>query len=530
VKPVSELVCLGGNLYLLPGEGFFCYTPWADSREDSVMKFELRKSNTLLLCILAAGLIVRIAAVTVFHPPLFSDDIDYVALGQSIAHGQGYQLEGHPTAYRPPGYPLLLALSFSLFGYSLAPVRLAQTFADLLSCLLLYALGRKLFSERVALIGAAIFALFPTQILYVSMLMTETVCTTLLLLYLFLCAGEARTVRRSFLAGIVLGAGILVRPTMLLLPAVVLAIRWWKGWTQGENLRALALTAAGALLCVLPWLMRNYEQFGQITLTSNTGVNFWIGTHSGASGAYSFPPDNPLVPVRDELERSNTGVRLGLQFIRAHPLEYGVILVKKWAHFFSVDYWMLLSVHYRPDLLSAPRPGLVYSRLPLLSVLAVHAPFAVVLLLGTFGFFCHAAGDRNNVFFLVAPCAYWILVHMAFFAEGRLRFPVVPLLMIGAAYGADILARRAVVWTRKRAAAFCLMALLFVAGWAAERIIIQSQVNAYGDATSRVKNTGNVDLSVTRLRRPPSNQLHPLQSAFRAPEIPSSLMPRMPVS
>ncbi|HEX7572883.1 MAG TPA: hypothetical protein VF514_07295, partial [Bacteroidota bacterium] len=78
------------------------------------MKFDRPRSGTLLLCILTAGLIARVATVALFHPPLWSDDIDYVALGKSLAHGDGYQIDGHPTAYRPPGYPLFLASSFRL--------------------------------------------------------------------------------------------------------------------------------------------------------------------------------------------------------------------------------------------------------------------------------------------------------------------------------------------------------------------------------------------------------------------------------
>jgi 4-amino-4-deoxy-L-arabinose transferase-like glycosyltransferase len=444
------------------------------------MKFERPRSGTLLLCILGAALTVRIATAVLFHPPLFSDDLDYVALGKSLAHGDGYQLEGHPTAYRTPGYPLLLALSFRLFGESLVPIRAAQAAADLISCFLVFTLGRKLFSERVGLIGAGIFALFPIQILYVSIIMTETVFTTLLLLYLLLCTGDAASWKRSIAAGIVLGAGTLVRPTILLLPAAVFAVRWMSGWKPAENLKSLGITAGAALLILSPWLMRNFTEFGRITLTSNTGVNFWIGTHSGASGSYSFPENSPLLAVKDEFARSDMGIRLGLEFIRAHPPEYGMILVKKWAHFFSVDYWLLLSMRYQPDFRSAPNAGTVFSRFSLADVLAIHAPFAAVLLLATFGL-CFRPGDEGKgLFFLFAPCAYWLLVHLAFFGSARYRFPVVPLFMIGGAYGADILLRKAYIRTRLRDAVFCFFALLFAAGWTAERVVIRRQAGEPG--------------------------------------------------
>ena len=457
------------------------------------MRFDHPRSGTLLLCILTAGLIVRIAAVALFHPPLISDDIDYVALGKSLAHGEGFQLDGHATAFRPPGYPILLALSFRLFGESLLPVRVVQAAADLLSCFVLFLLGRRLFSERAGLIGAGIFALFPVEVLYVSIMMTETVFTTLLLLYLLICTGTKASWNTGIVAGIVLGAATFVRPTILLLPAAVFIVRWMTGWKPGENLKALGITAGTALLILSPWLIRNGDQFGRVTLTSNTGVNFWIGAHSGAGGSYSFPENNPLLAVDGEFDKSDLGMKLGIEFIRDRPLAYGMILAKKWAHFFSVDYWLLLSLHFQPEFRLAHKAGVVFSRFPLTDVLALQVPFASVLLLATFGLCCHAGGDRRGILFLFAPCAYWILVHLAFYASARYRFPVVPLFMIGGAYGADMLLRRAYTRTRLRAAVFCFFALLFTAGWTAERIIIGREAGTDGS-----QSRGH-DLESTRL-------------------------------
>jgi hypothetical protein len=209
-------------------------------------------------------------------------------------------------------------------------------------------------------------------------------------------------------------------------------------------------------------------------------VNFWIGAHSGASGSYSFPENNPLLAVDDEYGKSDLGIRLGAEFIMGHPLEYGMILAKKWAHFFSVDYWLLLSMHYRPEFRSAPKAGVVFGKFPLADVLALHAPFAAVLLLATFGLSYRASDQGKGLLFLAATCAFWILIHLAFYAAARYRFPVVPLFMIVAAYGADILLRKAYIRTRLRDAAFCFFALLFAAGWTAERIIIRREAVTYG--------------------------------------------------
>jgi 4-amino-4-deoxy-L-arabinose transferase-like glycosyltransferase len=443
---------------------------------------ESKRHGIVLLAIVFIGLVLRLAAIVWFTPPMFSDDIEYVALGRSLANGEGYLLDGQPTAHRPPGYPLFLAASFKIFGDSFVPVRIAQVLAGMISCVLVFVLARKFFSERVGLFAAGICAVFPEHVLYVSFLMTETLFAALLLLFLWLCADEVISWKRGILAGIVLGIGTLVRPTMLLLPALVFIVRWCCGGSPRRHFKSLAIIGVSGFVVLLPWLIRNYEQFGRITITSNIGMNFWMGNHSGASGSYSFPHGNPIWAIANEFDQSDAGVRLGIEFIRDHPLEYGMTLAKKWAHFFSVDYWLLLAMQYQPDFKSAPNPGVVYSKFSMASVLAIHLPFAAVLLLATFGFVCHAPQDVRKVLFLLSPCVYWLMVHLVFFGDARFRFPIVSILMIIAAYGVDLILRKEYVWTRTRAVVVSFLVMLFIGGWTAERILIHRKAEGYSDA------------------------------------------------
>ena len=48
------------------------------------------------------------AVVMVRSSGLFDDPDNYLPLARSLSTGAGFMLRGHPTAYRPPLYPLLL--------------------------------------------------------------------------------------------------------------------------------------------------------------------------------------------------------------------------------------------------------------------------------------------------------------------------------------------------------------------------------------------------------------------------------------
>ena len=188
-------------------------------------------------------------------------------------------------------------------------------------------------------------------------------------------------------------------------------------------MRWLVILTAAAFITVSPWLVRNYAVFHRVSFTSNAGVNFWMGNHAGASGAYSFPKENnPLAAVADDFDRSDLGFKLGFEFIRTHPLESAVTEVRgeKIAHFFAADYWLLVTMEYRPEWASAKNASAVFARLSIVDILVLHLPYAAVLLLGTFGLICPARKDEEKFFFLCALLVYWLAVHLVFYARRSL--------------------------------------------------------------------------------------------------------------
>jgi 4-amino-4-deoxy-L-arabinose transferase-like glycosyltransferase len=440
--------------------------------------------------IVVAAAILRVGTVALFNPPLISDDKDYDAIARSLAHGDGFRLDGYPTAYRLPAYPLLLAASYAVFGDSKTPIRMLQAIADVISCLLLFSIGKKMFSEKVGLLAAAILALFPIQVLYISHLMTETIFTTILLLIVWVVVvkeNESHVLAESVILGVLTGLGMMLRTTMALIPLVIFLCRWKSGTPVKPNVRSLAILAAAAFIMVSPWLVRNYAVFHRVSFTSNAGVNFWMGNHAGASGAYSFPKENnPLAAVADDFDRSDLGFKLGFEFIRTHPLESAVTEVKKIAHFFAADYWLLVTMEYRPEWASAKNASAVFARLSIVDILVLHLPYAAVLLLGTFGLICPARKDEEKFFFLCALLVYWLAVHLVFYADARYRFPIVPIVILAAAYGWFILRENTFQRTKIRLLAFTLLCIIFVGGWLGEIFTLRSKAVAHQPVAERL--------------------------------------------
>ncbi|HVX37941.1 MAG TPA: hypothetical protein VHB25_00110 [Gemmatimonadaceae bacterium] len=205
-------------------------------------------------------LAIALAAIDPLPVGVVHDDGMYVVLAKSIATGHGYRwlhLPGMPAAtHFPPGYPLLLALVWAVFPAFPANVLAfkalnAVLLAGAAAAMLLLAHRRLGFSVRgaalVALLGCASI---PSLVLS-SLVMSETLFLTLVLLSLLLAERlvEAPAPLWRYAAlGLLVGAVTLVRTHGLALAvAVVFALALRRRWRHASAF-AVALLAA-----VAPW-------------------------------------------------------------------------------------------------------------------------------------------------------------------------------------------------------------------------------------------------------------------------------------
>ncbi len=428
-----------------------------------------------LFILLFAALALRVSAAIVFDPPMISDDRDYHRIALSIVNGEGFAIGGIPTAYRLPAYPVFLAGVYWVFGESGLAVRFLQALIDALSCLLVYVLGRRLLQERSALTAAWIYAVLPITILYTTVRMSETVVTALVLLFFVTLPDDPKDFRRFVLSGVVAGCAVLSRSTAMLLPLTVLVLPSLSGRLSVERVRPFAITAGVMLLILAPWMIRNEAMFDRFALTSNGGVNFWMGNHSGASGSYSFPPGNPLDLVTDDFERSDLGYRLGLDFWRDEPVAAIILTSKKIAHFFAADYWMATVQTTTADWRPPDRAVKEFRQLPLSLLAALQFPFVAIMICAIPGFVLLSRNARRTWMPVIIVCVLWIGAHVVMYGGARYRFPLYPFFTIAAVQGWQFIFRdRSVSHSRFQIILLSLISFVLLAGWVAEAWILFS--------------------------------------------------------
>ncbi len=220
-----------------------------------------------------------------YRTPITSDFVEdvvaYVDIGASLADHGVFGFGGRASAFRPPLYPWMLGAVFATFGENYRVIRLLQAVLGGLAAVALYALGRRLFDERVGLLAGVGLAAYPMLLYFTGEIMTETlyVAVSIGAVALTVRCWQVRTVRSAALAGSIWGLAVLCRPTATFcvfgLVALAMVSFWRKDRTGAGLLVVVALVAA---VVTIPWVIRNSLVFGRfVPVTTYTGINLYKG-------------------------------------------------------------------------------------------------------------------------------------------------------------------------------------------------------------------------------------------------------------
>lgn len=298
-----------------------------------------RQAAWLFGLALALRLVVVAYAANRFPPA--DDGSFYHTVATRIAAGQGYTWawpDGVVTyaAHYPVGYPALLGACYAVLGASPVSAMLLNALLGSLLVVAVHSCALRITSLARARLAALALALHPTFVLYSAALMTEAVAAaTLVLLASYALFVAARGGGSSWRLPLGLGGALLVfiRPQLLpLLPVLgAVAVLVPEGASRSRallaRLRGGAEVLALALVCCLPWTLRNCAKMdGCVFVSANGGWNLLIGTLPEGKGSFA-PISGPNVPPECRSEFGEAGKdrcfgRAGARRIREAPLSW----------------------------------------------------------------------------------------------------------------------------------------------------------------------------------------------------------------
>ncbi|MDP2726695.1 MAG: glycosyltransferase family 39 protein [Dehalococcoidia bacterium] len=390
-------------------------------------------TGQLLAGVIILAMVVRLAGLFLvrgYHEPGLSD---YEIIATSIRESGyfGFSYFGLPTApssFLPPVYPFFLAGVMAIFpNDAILATRVIQSVVSSISVLVTFYLARDISRHNgVALISALLAALYPSFI--AGALEVSTVTPEVLLVQLF-ALSMIRWLRngRSWVAGcagLALGLLSLTRvPALLMAPLFSLwMLRVRQDRLRGHLARDLTVFLAAIVLIISPWTARNFlvhQAF--VPVSTNGGVNFWIGNNPAATGEFldvrEADPDLVSISMSlTEVKRDSLFYEKAFSYIAENPKAWLQLAARKFIYF----WW------FRPSVGSSySDAGQVFQA----GKVAMALGYAPVLALALFGLL-RLNRERELVSLVGFIALPYMSTSILYFAATRHRSPVEPFLLV----------------------------------------------------------------------------------------------------
>lgn len=276
--------------------------------------------------------------------------------------------------------------------------------------------------------------LYLNHIAYTGLFCSEIPFTFLFVLYIYRLLTPGKTSRSidAVYSGMILGAGILIKPIVLFLPLLFL-------FAKKINMRQAVVQYAVIVLCILPLAVRNYLVMGEpILISLNTPVNLFIGNNPYANGTYRFDePVQQLLGVHtSETEESRRAQELATNFITHHPMQALSLIPAKVYYQYISDVDGISSTVYGMDA--------THKLLPVVYMLRILAQLFYVCVMAAFVYSVVLYINSSSVVALlreplILVILYYFVMYLPFFGAPRFHYVVMPfILLFIARYGLTV--------------------------------------------------------------------------------------------
>jgi 4-amino-4-deoxy-L-arabinose transferase-like glycosyltransferase len=260
-------------------------------------------------------------------------------IAYSLVTGRGFsspfRKETGPTAWLTPVYPLIVAAAFKIFGIFTPGAFFALVLLNILfstaTCLPIFLVGKRVAGSGAAAGAAWLWVLFPNAIMIPFEWIWDTCLTVLLaavILWATLKLAESRRPRDWIFYGLSWGLALMTNPALgALLPPLWVWAAYRSGKRTPLHLASPLLALGLAILCCVPWTIRNYAVFHRfVPLRSNLPLELYIGNNENYDEKRPVWP--PVITKEREILRffkmgeipfMDEEKRKALNFMTTHP-------------------------------------------------------------------------------------------------------------------------------------------------------------------------------------------------------------------
>lgn len=383
------------------------------------------------LVIAAIAFLVHVVIIIVFPEyKLKHDSLQFHQMAVNLLDGNGFayeqQGEMRPSIVRGPGYPLIIAALYTVFGRRQLPVFLLQVLFTFTASWILLNFNSKRFGPGIALAASSLL-LFDLRVLSAEhMLLTEiTYLLGITSLVVMLESAHGKSLRYFIGAGLLTGYVTLVKTRIALFP-LVFAVYWLtRRDDKKKQLTQVILYFLAAAVVVCPWTVRNYIVFDEfIPVTSGAGASFYMGNYYETKGRWGkdLPDDFEEISASTETvhEKNGAFLKKAFQKIREHPGETLKMWAIKFLRFWTEDFWTL-----KPSVANSQ-----YKQVVFIGYIWKFIEFLVFIFFVIGILKCYRMLPVVTMLVL-----YFTAIHTIIHAISRYRIPIIPFVWTIAAFG-----------------------------------------------------------------------------------------------
>ena len=390
-----------------------------------------------IIFITILAFITRIFSLFLLGRHITPEVWEYDTIALNIIQQKGYSFNHLNATYHSyvyPVYPFLTALSHLITGRNYFALEIFQIILSAAACYFIYLIAKLIFNQKVGLLSSFLVALHPGLIVYSTKLHELTLVVLFLTVIFWLIASlDYSKVYNNIFIGILIGIGVLTRPTFVFFLPVYFLYIWLHSKRFKYALKAIAAVTLFLILIILPWTIRNYQIHKRwIFITTNSAEHFWRGNNPAASGSaltedgYSIIEKAPSefkekIYKMTEIEQYDFFYKEAYRFIGSNPVFFIKLVLRKFFYFC----WF------------SPQVGLMYPGLWKIVYRAYYGILFFTFILGLYAsLFKEKLGiNRAAVVSMSFFLFLTLLLHTVYYVEIRHRWAIEPFMLIFSAFG-----------------------------------------------------------------------------------------------
>lgn len=359
---------------------------------------------------------------------------EFDAQAYNIISGRGYVFDYLNNAcyfFNMPLYAYFLAaIRFIAGAHYFILLQIIQAVIAAFSVIPLVFIAKKIFNdERTAFLSALFYCFHPGLIVYTSFSSEFTLAVFFILTTLSLLMYFENSKRAIIASGIIMGLGLLLRPTLIVLAPASFFYLLIKKASLKKALFDLLIIVLLVMAVIAPWIYRGYKIYNRFIFISLTSAElFWRGNNPTATGT-GFNEEGQAILYGDfrkqlfslsEIEQNQFFKDEALRYVTEHPFDFLKLTLKKFIYFWSFS----------------PHTGHIYPARWLAIYKLLYYFAALFFIAGIY----YMVGERRSfdmaaVIFLFS---FFIMISFGqslFYINTKHRWLIEPLLMIFSSYG-----------------------------------------------------------------------------------------------